>query len=237
MAPRGGAPCLVLLVSGKRKSGKDFVAEALRSRLGADVCAVLRLSGPLKEQYAKLVSDTRRVSDIQWFREAYGALTQTVRVVASEQSRQQRGWVFTTGLTLVTWMGTRSAQQTICYLSSRARCPTEPFVQCRSPTTLLSSAPCHHLQPAKLGLGSLTVCPASSTVPGAGLHGGLRVGHGQETGWSCPLNSLHVHQDTSVAAFRWWVQSTGSSLPPELVEVGGLWVVLLVGVSSPATHT
>nr|XP_025852962.1 phosphomevalonate kinase isoform X3 [Vulpes vulpes] len=147
MAPRGGAPCLVLLVSGKRKSGKDFVAEALRSRLGADVCAVLRLSGPLKEQYAKehdldfqrlldasaykeafrrdmirwgeekrqadpgffcrkvvegifhpvwLVSDTRRVSDIQWFREAYGALTQTVRVVASEQSRQQRGWVFTT---------------------------------------------------------------------------------------------------------------------------------------------
>lgn len=32
MAPRGGAPCLVLLVSGKRKSGKDFVAEALRSR-------------------------------------------------------------------------------------------------------------------------------------------------------------------------------------------------------------
>ncbi|CAD7674798.1 unnamed protein product [Nyctereutes procyonoides] len=149
MAPRGGAPCLVLLVSGKRKSGKDFVAEALRSRLGADVCAVLRLSGPLKEQYAKehdldfqrlldasaykeafrrdmirwgeekrqadpgffcrkvvegvfhpvwLVSDTRRVSDIQWFREAFGALTQTVRVVASEQSRQQRGWVFTTGV-------------------------------------------------------------------------------------------------------------------------------------------
>uniref|UniRef100_A0ABI7YYI8 Phosphomevalonate kinase n=2 Tax=Felis catus TaxID=9685 RepID=A0ABI7YYI8_FELCA len=45
-----------------------------------------------------LVSDTRRVSDIQWFREAYGALTQTVRVVASEQSRRQRGWVFTPGV-------------------------------------------------------------------------------------------------------------------------------------------
>ncbi|KAK2084366.1 hypothetical protein P7K49_037399 [Saguinus oedipus] len=42
-----------------------------------------------------LVSDTRRVSDIQWFREAYGAVTQMVRVVALEQSRQQRGWVFT----------------------------------------------------------------------------------------------------------------------------------------------
>ncbi|XP_048968557.1 phosphomevalonate kinase isoform X2 [Canis lupus dingo] len=208
-------------VPGAAGQREEEVREGLRGRGAAE----------------QLVSDTRRVSDIQWFREAYGALTQTVRVVASEQSRQQRGWVFTTGLTLVTWVGTRSAQQTICYLSSRARCPTEPFVQCRSPTTLLSSAPCHHLQPAKLGLGSLTVCPASSTVPGAGLHGGLRVGHGQETGWSCPLSSLHVHQDTSVAAFRWWVQSIGSSLPPELVEVGGLWVVLLVGVSSPATHT
>lgn len=149
MAPRGGAPRLVLLFSGKRKSGKDFVTEALQSRLGADVCAVLRLSGPLKEQYAQehglnfqrlldasaykeayrrdmilwgeaqrqadpgffcrkvvegvcqpvwLVSDTRRLSDIQWFLEAYGAVTQTVRVVASEQSRQQRGWVFTPGV-------------------------------------------------------------------------------------------------------------------------------------------
>ncbi|XP_032173303.1 phosphomevalonate kinase [Mustela erminea] len=149
MAPQRGVPCLVLLVSGKRKSGKDFVAEALRSRLGEDVCAILRLSGPLKEQYAQehgldfqrlldasaykeayrrdmirwgeekrradpgffcrkvvegvsqpiwLVSDTRRLSDIQWFREAYGAMTQTVRVVASEQSRQQRGWEFTPGV-------------------------------------------------------------------------------------------------------------------------------------------
>ncbi|XP_027946157.1 phosphomevalonate kinase isoform X1 [Eumetopias jubatus] len=149
MASPGGVPRLVLLVSGKRKSGKDFVAEALRSRLGADVCAILRLSSPLKERYAQengldfqrlldasvyketyrrdmirwgeekrqadpgcfcrkvvegvsqpvwLVSDTRRASDIQWFREAYGAVTQTVRVVALEQSRQQRGWVFTAGV-------------------------------------------------------------------------------------------------------------------------------------------
>lgn len=149
MAPLGGAPRLVLLFSGKRKSGKDFVTEALQNRLGADVCAVLRLSGPLKEQYAQehglnfqklldasaykeayrrdmilwgeaqrradpgffcrkvvegvcqpvwLVSDARRVSDIQWFREAYGAVTQTVRVAASEQSRRQRGWAFTPGV-------------------------------------------------------------------------------------------------------------------------------------------
>lgn len=149
MAPLEGGPRLVLLFSGKRKSGKDFVTEALQSRLGADTCAVLRLSGPLKEQYAQehglnfqrlldasaykeayrrdmiawgeekrqadpgffcrkvvdgvcqpvwLVSDTRRMSDIQWFQEAYGAVAQTVRVVASEQSRQQRGWVFTPGV-------------------------------------------------------------------------------------------------------------------------------------------
>ncbi|KAM6167787.1 phosphomevalonate kinase isoform 2-T2 [Erethizon dorsatum] len=149
MAPLRGAPQLVLLFSGKRKSGKDFVTETLRSRLGADVCAILRLSGPLKEQYAQehglnferlldassykeshrsdmirwgeekrradpgffcrkivegvsqpvwLVSDTRRVSDVQWFQEAYGAVMQTVRIVASEQSRQQRGWVFTPGV-------------------------------------------------------------------------------------------------------------------------------------------
>ncbi|XP_038958269.1 phosphomevalonate kinase isoform X1 [Rattus norvegicus] len=98
MAPLGASPRLVLLFSGKRKSGKDFVTERLQSRLGGNICAVLRLSGPLKEQYARLVSDTRRMSDIQWFQEAYGALTQTVRVVASEQSRQQRGWVFTRGV-------------------------------------------------------------------------------------------------------------------------------------------
>ncbi|XP_037355316.1 phosphomevalonate kinase isoform X1 [Talpa occidentalis] len=149
MAPLGGSPRLVLLFSGKRKSGKDFVTDELLSRLGSDVCAILRLSGPLKEQFAQehglnfqrlldasdyketyrkdmirwgeekrqadpgffcrrivkgvsqpiwLVSDARRVSDIEWFREAYGAVTQLVRVVASEQSRQQRGWMFTPGV-------------------------------------------------------------------------------------------------------------------------------------------
>lgn len=149
MAPVGGAPRLVLLFSGKRKSGKDFVSEELQSRLGANVCAILRLSGPLKKQYAQehnlnfqrlldattykedyrkdmirwgeekrqadpgffcrkvvegisqpvwLVSDARRMSDIQWFQETYGPLTRTVRVVAEEKSRQQRGWVFTPGV-------------------------------------------------------------------------------------------------------------------------------------------
>ncbi|XP_069136819.1 phosphomevalonate kinase-like isoform X2 [Argopecten irradians] len=45
-------PKVVLLFSGKRKSGKDFVTERLIQRLGTDDCVILRLSGPLKKQYA-----------------------------------------------------------------------------------------------------------------------------------------------------------------------------------------
>ncbi|XP_054035136.1 phosphomevalonate kinase [Dryobates pubescens] len=143
------APRVVLLLSGKRKSGKDFVASELRGRLGPDLCTILRLSAPLKEQYAKehgldfqrlldaspykeqhrqdmirwgeerrsadpgvfcraavegaaqpvwVVSDVRRPSDVEWFREAYGAAVQTVRVVASEETRKRRNWVFVAGV-------------------------------------------------------------------------------------------------------------------------------------------
>ncbi|XP_075580626.1 phosphomevalonate kinase isoform X2 [Pelecanus crispus] len=136
------APRVVLLLSGKRKSGKDFVAEELRSRLGPAVCTVLRLSGPLKEQYAKrlldasayketyrqdmirwgeekrradpgffcraavegaaqpvwVVSDARRVSDVEWFRDVYGDVVQTVRVAATEETRKRRNWVFVAGV-------------------------------------------------------------------------------------------------------------------------------------------
>ncbi|XP_038017985.1 phosphomevalonate kinase [Motacilla alba alba] len=144
------APRTVLLLSGKRKSGKDFVAEELRSRLGPDVCTILRLSGPLKEQYAKEHGlDFERLLDAsaykesfrqdmirwgeekrradpgffcraavegagcrvwvssegtqgyvgaEWFRAAYGDAVQTVRVVASEETRKRRNWVFVTGV-------------------------------------------------------------------------------------------------------------------------------------------
>lgn len=44
---------VVVVLSGKRKSGKDFVAELLQKKLGHEKCVVLRLSGPLKKQYAK----------------------------------------------------------------------------------------------------------------------------------------------------------------------------------------
>ncbi|CAI5694900.1 phosphomevalonate kinase isoform X2 [Oreochromis niloticus] len=53
MEDRVSEPSLVLVFSGKRKSGKDYVTELIQKRLGSDVCCILRLSGPLKEQYAQ----------------------------------------------------------------------------------------------------------------------------------------------------------------------------------------
>ncbi|XP_075301122.1 phosphomevalonate kinase isoform X2 [Opisthocomus hoazin] len=119
------------------------------ARLGPDVCAVLRLSAPLKEQYAQehgldfqrlldasaykesyrrdmirwgeerrradpgcfcraavagaaqpvwVVSDTRRPSDVEWFRAVYGDAVQTVRVTATDETRKRRNWVFVAGV-------------------------------------------------------------------------------------------------------------------------------------------
>ncbi|TKS82785.1 Phosphomevalonate kinase [Collichthys lucidus] len=53
MEDRSSEPALVLVFSGKRKSGKDYVTDLIQNRLGSDVCCVLRLSGPLKQQYAQ----------------------------------------------------------------------------------------------------------------------------------------------------------------------------------------
>uniref|UniRef100_A0A3Q3WPE2 Phosphomevalonate kinase n=1 Tax=Mola mola TaxID=94237 RepID=A0A3Q3WPE2_MOLML len=53
MEARASEPRLVLVFSGKRKSGKDYVTDLIHERLGPEVCCVLRLSGPLKQQYAQ----------------------------------------------------------------------------------------------------------------------------------------------------------------------------------------
>uniref|UniRef100_A0A3P8SY69 Phosphomevalonate kinase n=1 Tax=Amphiprion percula TaxID=161767 RepID=A0A3P8SY69_AMPPE len=153
MASPGGwgfsVPELVLVFSGKRKSGKDFVTDRIQRRLGSEVCGILRLSGPLKQQYAQehgldldqllgsgpykeryradmihwgetrrlqdpgffcrlatrgirqpvwVVSDARRLSDLQWFRSKFPLQTQCVRVQSSEETRMQRGWSFTAGV-------------------------------------------------------------------------------------------------------------------------------------------
>jgi len=139
---------IVLLFSGKRKSGKDHVTELLKERLG-DRAVIIRLSGPLKECYAKekgldfqrmlsageykeqhrlamitwseeirdkdytyfcrqaidkycapkypvwIVSDCRRETDLRYFAEQFPTRVRKVRIVAEEEVRRERGWVFT----------------------------------------------------------------------------------------------------------------------------------------------
>ncbi|XP_070691756.1 phosphomevalonate kinase-like [Pempheris klunzingeri] len=149
MGDRVSEPRLVLVFSGKRKSGKDYVTDLIQDRLGPDVCCVLRLSGPLKQQYAQdcgldldqllgpgpykeryradmirwgetqrcqdpgffcrlatrgarqpvwVVSDARRLSDLQWFWSEFPRQTRSIRVQSSEETRKQRGWSFTSGV-------------------------------------------------------------------------------------------------------------------------------------------
>ncbi|EZA53270.1 hypothetical protein DMN91_005291 [Ooceraea biroi] len=43
----------ILLVSGKRKSGKDYITEILHKRIGSQRSTIIRLSGPIKTHWAK----------------------------------------------------------------------------------------------------------------------------------------------------------------------------------------
>lgn len=67
--------------------------------------------------WMQVVSDTRRLSDVEWFRDVYGDVVQTVRVVASEETRKRRNWVFVAGerallpITPQTNLGHRSSLQ------------------------------------------------------------------------------------------------------------------------------
>ncbi|XP_061389468.1 phosphomevalonate kinase [Musca vetustissima] len=42
----------IILISGKRKCGKDFISEKLKQRLG-DRCQIVRISEPIKSEWAK----------------------------------------------------------------------------------------------------------------------------------------------------------------------------------------
>lgn len=53
MEAQGTVPRLVLVFSGKRKSGKDHITELLQQRLGRRVSCIVRLSAPLKQQFAQ----------------------------------------------------------------------------------------------------------------------------------------------------------------------------------------
>ncbi|XP_064098459.1 phosphomevalonate kinase-like isoform X1 [Macrobrachium nipponense] len=145
-------PAVILLFSGKRKSGKDYITDLLQSRIGNDLSKILRLSGPIKQQFALdngldyekllsaseykekyrlemiswseakrakdsgffiraaiemfeaskfpvwIVSDMRRRSDLQWFKENYGDVLYSVRIKTSIEVREKRGWIFTPGV-------------------------------------------------------------------------------------------------------------------------------------------
>lgn len=66
------SPSVVCIFSGKRKSGKDFVVEKLKNHIGGDRCAVLRLSGPLKQEYARIHElDFNKLLDASCYKEKY----------------------------------------------------------------------------------------------------------------------------------------------------------------------
>ncbi|XP_077285131.1 phosphomevalonate kinase [Arctopsyche grandis] len=47
------SPQLVLLFSGKRKSGKDYITDQLYSKLNNNVCTIVKISQPIKSHWAK----------------------------------------------------------------------------------------------------------------------------------------------------------------------------------------
>ncbi|XP_023726787.1 phosphomevalonate kinase [Cryptotermes secundus] len=152
VTPVNKTPACVLLFSGKRKSGKDYITDRLFDRLGTNNTTMIKISAPIKTHWAEthdldfeelmsagkykeehrqdmikwseqirqkdygyfcqaavemfnayekpiwIVSDTRRRSDLKWFKENYDIAVKTVRVLADDDVRRQRGWVFTAGV-------------------------------------------------------------------------------------------------------------------------------------------
>eukprot|EP00794_Sanderia_malayensis_P015104 gene15104-16662_t len=63
---------VILLISGKRKAGKDFIAEKIYQRLGIGISLILRISAPLKSEYAKMHSlEYDRLLDSSHYKESY----------------------------------------------------------------------------------------------------------------------------------------------------------------------
>ncbi|KAG5684797.1 hypothetical protein PVAND_014010 [Polypedilum vanderplanki] len=139
----------ILLFSGKRKSGKDFITDKLLIKLGNDNAEIIRISEPIKSFWAKeknldltqllsdgaykekyrkamivwsdemrakdygifcreasknisketvIVSDIRRKTDIQFFRETFGNKIKLIRIVCNDNIRVKRGWTFQEGV-------------------------------------------------------------------------------------------------------------------------------------------
>ncbi|GBP07718.1 Phosphomevalonate kinase [Eumeta japonica] len=146
-------PTIILLFSGKRKSGKDYLTDKLKGLL-SDKCQILKISEPIKSHWAKMknlnlddllsdkeykeqyrleminwsdemrekdygcfcrtacqnapikpiwiVSDIRRKTDIQWFKENYGDRIKAIRIIADDETRRKRGFEYKEGIDNVT---------------------------------------------------------------------------------------------------------------------------------------
>lgn len=75
--------------------------EASREALLALTCLTLLPLSSLLLSGDQVVSDARRLSDLQWFWSRFPRQTQTVRIQSSEETRRQRGWSFTPGMLLL----------------------------------------------------------------------------------------------------------------------------------------
>ncbi|XP_011308199.1 phosphomevalonate kinase [Fopius arisanus] len=145
-------PESILLFSGKRKSGKDYITNKLFDALGSDFTVIIKISGPIKSHWAKsrnldldrllsdgeykekyrlemikwgedrrrqdhgyfcraaidmynargkriwIVSDVRRKTDVQWFRDNFPGKCRGIRINCTNETRERRGWRFTPGV-------------------------------------------------------------------------------------------------------------------------------------------
>ena len=146
---------LIIVISGKRKSGKDYIADNIVKNFGIDKCIIIRLAVPIKSHFAKkygldfqkmltassykeeirqemvewgeeqrklnlhvfckmitdeavesnkpiwIVSDCRRISDIEYFKKFAldeNMCVKFVRVNSDISTRGHRGWEYTKGI-------------------------------------------------------------------------------------------------------------------------------------------
>ncbi|XP_069694888.1 phosphomevalonate kinase isoform X2 [Periplaneta americana] len=84
----------------KEKHRQDMIkwSEEIRNNNYGYFCEAAVKMFKAHEKPIWIVSDIRRKTDLKWFRENYGSAVKTVRVVADDDVRRQRGWVFTTGI-------------------------------------------------------------------------------------------------------------------------------------------
>ncbi|CAL8288876.1 unnamed protein product [Merluccius merluccius] len=105
-------PKLILLFSGKRKSGKDYVTDLILKRLGSEICCILRLSGPLKQQFAQEHGlDYSELLAAGGYKETHRA----AMIAWGEQCRRQDHGFFCR-------LATQGAQQPVWIVSDARRC-------------------------------------------------------------------------------------------------------------------